>query len=135
MNKTYHLVAEIEQLLMQKDFKGAEYVLQKGLEQAYQEGYDDANQNRSIATPLESQENIGRAIRLLRITECVSQEELADKLNQAGWKEVDQSVISRIESEKRQIESHEIELICKVLGFSKLDFERRVREINERKTQ
>ena len=44
----YHLLAEIEQLLMQNDFAGAKNALNRGLEGSYREGYTDGVSNYAI---------------------------------------------------------------------------------------
>jgi transcriptional regulator with XRE-family HTH domain len=60
---------------------------------------------------------VGKNIKEIRESQGMTQEQLAIKLEVAGWR-VDRFIVSRIERGKRQVLDFEIRLIAKVLKVS-----------------
>jgi transcriptional regulator with XRE-family HTH domain len=60
---------------------------------------------------------VGKSVKTIRESQGITQEQLAIKLEMAGWR-VDRFLVSRIERGERQMLDMEIQLIAKVLGVS-----------------
>lgn len=60
---------------------------------------------------------VGKNIKAIRESQGITQEQLAVKLEVAGWR-VDRFLVSRIERGERQVLDKEIQLIAKVLKVS-----------------
>jgi transcriptional regulator with XRE-family HTH domain len=67
---------------------------------------------------MESMKNIvGKNIKEIRENQGITQEQLAIKLEMAGWR-VDRFIVSRIERGERQVLDFEVQIIAKVLKVS-----------------
>lgn len=60
---------------------------------------------------------VGKNIKAIRESQGITQDQLAVKLEVAGWR-VDRFLVSRIERGERQVLDKEIQLIAKVLKVS-----------------
>lgn len=60
---------------------------------------------------------VGKNIKVIRESQGITQEQLAVKLEVAGWR-VDRFLVSRIERGERQVLDFEIQIIAKVLKVS-----------------
>jgi len=60
---------------------------------------------------------VGKNIKAIRESQGITQEQLAVKLEVAGWR-VDRFLVSRIERSERQVLDFEIQIIAKVLKVS-----------------
>ncbi len=60
---------------------------------------------------------VGKNIKAIRESQGITQEQLAVKLEVAGWR-VDRFLVSRIERGERQVLDKEIQIIAKVLKIS-----------------
>ena len=60
---------------------------------------------------------VGKNIKAIRESQGITQEQLAVKLEVAGWR-VDRFLVSRIERGERQVLDFEVQIIAKVLKVS-----------------
>lgn len=60
---------------------------------------------------------VGKNVKAIRENQGITQEQLAVKLEMAGWR-VDRFIVSRIERGERQVLDKEIQLIAKALRVS-----------------